>query len=376
MPSALLFFDRQRYLFNAGEGFQRFCVEHKLKLSKMSAVLLTRTNTEASGGLPGRHTAFMVCRTCPACGSGCRPSICSTEAKGGLPGSLRDSGCWPLSAGMLLTMADTSCGGLLSSRSGMRLVGPPGLHTLVNAFRTFINVRDLGLAVDEFGASRPPAADAAPASSTSSSNGAVEGALPPVVSNELVTICPVVIEPIRAGESAAGSAEAEPQAKRPRLGAASGEDAPQEMPSVTAECPAACYMCELADIPGKFMPQKVWQCHHTCAGRWAHQRTGAGGTQAWHACLTLALLALQAASLGVPRGPLYGKLVKGEEVTASSGRVVKPSDVMGPATPGPIVLIVDCPSAAFLPRLLAAPLLLECATGSKRSRGWCHYPPC
>ena len=53
VPSALLFFDRQRYLFNAGEGFQRFCVEHRVKLSKVSGVLATRTTTEATGGLPG-----------------------------------------------------------------------------------------------------------------------------------------------------------------------------------------------------------------------------------------------------------------------------------------------------------------------------------
>ncbi len=53
VPSALLFFDRQRFLFNAGEGFQRFCVEHRIKMGKVSGVLATRTTTEATGGLPG-----------------------------------------------------------------------------------------------------------------------------------------------------------------------------------------------------------------------------------------------------------------------------------------------------------------------------------
>ncbi|CAL9030346.1 unnamed protein product [Prunus brigantina] len=33
-PSVLLFFDKQRFIFNAGEGLQRFCTEHKIKLSK------------------------------------------------------------------------------------------------------------------------------------------------------------------------------------------------------------------------------------------------------------------------------------------------------------------------------------------------------
>lgn len=34
--SVLLFFDKQRFIFNAGEGLQRFCTEHKIKLSKVS----------------------------------------------------------------------------------------------------------------------------------------------------------------------------------------------------------------------------------------------------------------------------------------------------------------------------------------------------
>ncbi|KAG1335050.1 tRNAse Z TRZ4, mitochondrial [Cocos nucifera] len=35
-PSVLLFFDKQRFIFNAGEGLQRFCTEHKIKLSKIN----------------------------------------------------------------------------------------------------------------------------------------------------------------------------------------------------------------------------------------------------------------------------------------------------------------------------------------------------
>ncbi|OMP05967.1 hypothetical protein COLO4_08423 [Corchorus olitorius] len=35
-PSVLLFFDKQRFIFNAGEGLQRFCTEHKIKLSKVN----------------------------------------------------------------------------------------------------------------------------------------------------------------------------------------------------------------------------------------------------------------------------------------------------------------------------------------------------
>jgi ribonuclease Z len=42
----------------------------------------------------------------------------------------------------------------------------------------------------------------------------------------------------------------------------------------------------------------------------------------------------QAAALGVPAGELWSKLQRGEEVTTTDGKVVKPSDVMGPPRQG------------------------------------------
>jgi ribonuclease Z len=37
----------------------------------------------------------------------------------------------------------------------------------------------------------------------------------------------------------------------------------------------------------------------------------------------------KAESLGIPRGPLWGKLQRGEEVTSADGRIIRPGDVMG-----------------------------------------------
>lgn len=37
----------------------------------------------------------------------------------------------------------------------------------------------------------------------------------------------------------------------------------------------------------------------------------------------------KAESLGIPRGPLWGKLQRGEEVTSSDGKIISPGDVMG-----------------------------------------------
>lgn len=259
VPSALLFFDRYRYLFNAGEGFQRFCVEHKVKLTKVNSVLATRVTTEATGGLPG----------------------------------------------MLLTMADTSAGGLLTGHTGITVHGPQGLNTLVNAFRTFVNVKDMGLKVMEF-------------------KNDVHAS--PILKNEAVSIIPIIIQPSNSptdGEvSVASASTSEPTAKRQKTeggSQATAADNPAEtssmnIPSAKVDSPVACYVCLLPDIPGKFLPQK-------------------------------------AASLGVPRGPLYGQLVKGQEVKGANGRTVKPEEVMEPMTPGPAVLIVDCPSELFIASL-------------------------
>ncbi|XP_060178291.1 tRNAse Z TRZ4, mitochondrial-like [Lycium barbarum] len=52
-PSVLLFFNKERFIFNAGEGLQRFCTEHKIKLSQVDHICLTRVCSETAGGLPG-----------------------------------------------------------------------------------------------------------------------------------------------------------------------------------------------------------------------------------------------------------------------------------------------------------------------------------
>jgi ribonuclease Z len=47
----------------------------------------------------------------------------------------------------------------------------------------------------------------------------------------------------------------------------------------------------------------------------------------------------KAAALGIPEGPLFGKLQHGESVTLPSGDRVDPKDVLGPARPGRTVVL-------------------------------------
>jgi len=76
-----------------------------------------------------------------------------------------------------------------------------------------------------------------------------------------------------------------------------------------------CYACRLADLPGKFNPDR-------------------------------------AKSLGVPPGPSYSKLVNGQPVSASDGSEVLPGDVLGSSTPGPLALVLDLPTEAYVLELL------------------------
>jgi ribonuclease Z len=62
----------------------------------------------------------------------------------------------------------------------------------------------------------------------------------------------------------------------------------------------------------------------------------------------------RAAALGIPKGPLFGRLQKGHPVTLSNGRTIYPQDVLGPAKRGRrIAYCLDtrpCPEAAELAR--------------------------
>lgn len=59
-----------------------------------------------------------------------------------------------------------------------------------------------------------------------------------------------------------------------------------------------------------------------------------------------------ASSLGIPPGPLRGKLVKGERVVLENGKIVEPSDCISPEQRGPIVLVIHCPDQSYLGNLI------------------------
>lgn len=62
----------------------------------------------------------------------------------------------------------------------------------------------------------------------------------------------------------------------------------------------------------------------------------------------------KAAALGLKPGPKYRELQLGNSVRSDQfDKMVHPSDVLGPSIPGPIVLLVDCPTQYHMCELLS-----------------------
>ncbi|MDH5234960.1 MAG: ribonuclease Z [Gemmatimonadota bacterium] len=72
----------------------------------------------------------------------------------------------------------------------------------------------------------------------------------------------------------------------------------------------------------------------------------------------------RAATLGIPEGPLWGRIHKGEAVTLDDGRVIQPTELVGPTRPGRTIVITGDtrPCAATIAAATDADLLVHEAT--------------
>ncbi|XP_024892683.1 ribonuclease Z, mitochondrial [Temnothorax curvispinosus] len=82
---------------------------------------------------------------------------------------------------------------------------------------------------------------------------------------------------------------------------------------------------------------------------------------------------------GMKPGPLFGLLKAGKDVTLPDGTVVLSKDVCSPATPGPTLIIVECPSEDYLESFVNHPAFARHQTGTatKDDVPYCviHFTP-
>ncbi|KAI3786081.1 hypothetical protein L1987_45208 [Smallanthus sonchifolius] len=237
-PSVLLFFDKQRFIFNAGEGLQRFCTEHKIKLSKIDHIFLSRVCSETAGGLPG----------------------------------------------LLLTLAGTGEEGI-----SVNVWGPSDFKYLVDAMKSFIPNAAM-VHTRCFGPS--PKTDMVLLDNPEKVNDQIK-----LINDEVVKISAILLRPETRGLK-------------------------DEFAMKSSDI-SVVYICELPEIRGKFDPEKAQE-------------------------------------LGLRPGPKYRELQEGRSVKSDLQDImVHPDDVLGPSVPGPIVLLVDCPTHSHFQELLSAQSLVN-----------------
>ncbi|KAK9102359.1 hypothetical protein Sjap_019613 [Stephania japonica] len=275
--SVFLFFDKQRFIFNAGEGLQRFCTEHKIKLSKIDHIFLSRVCSETAGGFQvGASKMFLLF-------------------------------CIP---GLLLTLA-----GMGDEGMSVKIWGSSDLKYLVDAMRSFIPSAAM-VHTQSFGPT--PNADEAALSG-------LEKFMDPIVlvDDEVVKVSALLLLPgcskmsqLKKGNSLTSDPSSIGLEVKSNQFLKSLQPTGSDGSMLKPGDISVIYICELPEIQGKFDPAK-------------------------------------AVALGLKPGPKYRELQLGNSVMSDHQNImVHPSDVLGPSIPGPIVIIVDCPTLPHLEEIL------------------------
>jgi len=308
--------DTYGYLINAGEGLQRFCVEHKMRLvNKLQRVLFTRMTWDATGGVPG----------------------------------------------LLLTMADGGHAGTV------KLHGPARLPQLVSSFRRFVVQHAMPQLVSETPEDWPDAIGQTFGESGIRATPVLLNPGAEAMGAEMGAGSPPRGKPAEDAEDATGVRADEPAAKRRRLeGDGCGSVVSAAASVVAAASPAAA--ASSAAAAGSPLGGGGDSSMFGNPGLSGSMPPGPAASAASMPSLCWVLEmppvppkfdAAAAEALGVPSGPLRARLCDGRPVTLPNGHVITPNMVLTGGSRGEIVLIVDCPSVAHVEPLARHPTVAQ-----------------
>ncbi|KAI8612015.1 beta-lactamase-like protein [Chytriomyces sp. MP71] len=310
-PSVAVVFDSQRYLFNCGEGTQRFLNDRSktciaVSGAKTRQMFFTRNSWDCIGGLPG----------------------------------------------MILTLADA--GG-----KGFTMRGPVGFRHSVSAMRQFLYRPTLPVAVKE----NTTATDIVYTDENMT--------VMPVILNpsDATATTPADSQEQVSAESSNANG------KRPRHPPFASHKRHQVEESILSKMfldlappPMAAKgkrIKEESSLDGNFHPLSDKNAkHHDVEPQ---GRAGANRRPNVDRLARLEEMSTQvnayickgpkvlgkfdvaaAQALGIPKGKLYGKLQRGESVTLEDGRVIASSQVCSPPKAGAMFIILDCPSTEYI----------------------------
>ncbi|KAJ2554742.1 hypothetical protein EV175_002490 [Coemansia sp. RSA 1933] len=323
--SVLVYFPGGRYLFNCGEGIQRLSFENKVRVSKLSAIFLSRINWVTMGGLPG----------------------------------------------MLLTMAD----------SGMKDLCVGGGRNLTHALastRHFLMRSDMGLHIREMldgdhsetGEFRDSNVHIVPvhiypdgltAKDDSHSGDPNEAQSHKIRKQVAARSFGVSKQPPVTGDSGRGRmAKKDKKAKKDK-------PLPQAKKGHYNKCSGAAveeHLQHLQKAEEDALEKK--RAHSPEAGGKGIGKFGMGLPKTTPSSAAISYIiegpivpgkfdVAAAQALGLRAGPVFGKLAAGESVIAPNGDTIHPSQCIGPTRPGGIVVIIDCPSVDYIDSLTNHP---------------------
>ncbi|KAJ2034060.1 hypothetical protein GGI01_000236 [Coemansia sp. RSA 376] len=319
--SVLVQIDSQRYLFNCGEGTQRLGFENKIRMSKLSAIFLTRIDWETMGGLPG----------------------------------------------MLLTLADSGMGDLT-------VCGGYNLTHVLAATRHFIMRDRMGLRVNEM-------LDGDATAAFQDKNLQVK---PVFIYPDGYKVLKHELGPNESAEAQArrllvsrafGMPRTDDEADKRRK-----QPVDQQKKGYYAEqCEGATMevlMQQLEEKDEEANNKKRARSPDHSARQITIADTNLPKARPSRAALSyiaqgpdvLGKFDVKAAqALGLKPGPLYGKLTKGESVKAPDGTVIHPSQCVGPTKAGGIFIVIDCPSTLYIDSLVSNPQFAPFLTASETS---------
>ncbi|KNE60081.1 hypothetical protein AMAG_05512 [Allomyces macrogynus ATCC 38327] len=338
-PSLLFKFDSQRYLFNCGEGTQRFCNEHKFRLPKLKNIFLTKLDWTNLGGIPG----------------------------------------------MLLTLNDVQ---ELGPKGPIHLHGPPNLTRFMASLRHFIYPRAMAFEVKELPGAQDatlatclqdenlrivpvlifPTSAAHDAASAAAADGSTGTSSAPngdsVSSSSSSSTTPSNAPPPRTGKPIPLPMGASiPAALVPRSARATATKVPAARLPKRRRSPSP-------TTTSAHLPPQVRQCVEWLQGKWQGQLQGVQPIFGKQVEASVAYVCFgpevrgkfdvkRAAELGLKPGRAFGKLQRGESVTMPDGKVIHPLDVMGPTRPSQVFVVLDLPTEDYLRGALASDTLFQ-----------------